>query len=202
MNCPDCIDRLHELMDRRRVPDDDSFCAEHLDICAACATEARLLLETERILAAEPKIFPPADLKTRIMDRLSEAPRPREAPRVEWLRVAAALLLCALGLYGVGLSAGFGAERLFDPSLYMTVAETLRSAVSEELTVRAGDLETAVRAWPSALPSDPGSLLPDFLSTQAALLALCVLGTAALGLNTLATSRAGMRPPPSRRNRP
>lgn len=189
LDCAACIDRLHDLMDVRRDPRADASCEEHLASCDSCSHEARLLMETERILVAEPKIFPPADLKARIMADVAEAAVWRPAPRGEWLRVAAAILICSVSLYGLTLAAGFGLDRAFDPSTWVSAGESFWPVVAAEFADRTQILWEAVSQWPSGLPSDPAALLPDFFSSQTALFVLVLAGAAALGLNAAVTVR-------------
>ncbi len=70
MDCPTIQNRMHELLDGRRRPEDDHLVAEHCRSCPACAEQMELLKQLEATVRALPRPEPPEDLPERILHRV------------------------------------------------------------------------------------------------------------------------------------
>ncbi len=109
MDCPTIQNRMHELLDERRRPEDDHLVAEHCRSCPACAEQMELLKQLEATVRALPRPEPPEDLPERILrrvraDRTETATTQPEAPsRRRWdgAVLAAAVVLGVLVMVAV-----------------------------------------------------------------------------------------------------
>jgi anti-sigma factor RsiW len=72
MRCKDAIQLLSEYQDRRLPQNESEEVAAHLQICAACQKEERLLANVWNMLNVLKPIEPSADFKARFWQRVRE----------------------------------------------------------------------------------------------------------------------------------
>ena len=103
MNCPECLDRLQRALDERGDVPADAALAAHLSSCPACRETFAAAESLHRGLRLLPSPRPPAAFSDVVVLRIL---RERRLDRTRLvLRVAAALLMGAIGLSFAILSA-------------------------------------------------------------------------------------------------
>jgi len=149
----------------------------HLEACAACRGALQDLERLRRAAAALGPMTPPDHVWLEVAGqmRLSPAPTPEvaepvrraraRAAIVQWIGLAAALVIATLGYYGLQRAAGGDTPAgSVQPAGNVQPAGTVE-AVAEELRLATEHYENAVAELEALAKADAGTLDPDVAAT-------------------------------------
>jgi len=164
MNHKPFVDRMHAALDGELFPTERDELTAHLTACTDCQTTWDALIETQRLLKAEPLAAPRAGFTGRFRARLQAQ---RSRPRVVWGAlvlgfgaVSAAAIILPLG-FGLLFSGWhFASQATANAALYnsLTTIAALVAVILQALLTLLSALAELVLAHPLTGPATASAL--------------------------------------------